>query len=98
MNSYLQHTSLSRATDRITEHDTFFAHPGMLMAHSTVLCFECLRSQFFQLIAAEEYKTVQVHKTLQHGLQHFNTLRMGLLNCLNARSRGLTFRYRASCI
>jgi len=26
------------------------------------------------------------------------TLRTGLLNCLNARSRGLTFRHRASCI
>ena len=28
----------------------------------------------------------------------FNILRTGLLNCLNARSRGLTFRHRASCI
>ena len=28
----------------------------------------------------------------------FNTLRTGLLNCLHARSRGLTFRHRASCI
>ena len=27
-----------------------------------------------------------------------NTLRTGLLNCLNARSRGLTCRHRASCI
>ena len=27
-----------------------------------------------------------------------NTLRTGLLNCLNARSRSLTFRHRASCI
>ena len=27
-----------------------------------------------------------------------NTLRTGILNCLNARSRGLNFRYRASCI
>ena len=27
-----------------------------------------------------------------------NTLRTGLFNCLNARSRGLNFRYRASCI
>jgi len=27
-----------------------------------------------------------------------NTLRTGLLNCLNARSQGLTFRHRASCI
>ena len=29
---------------------------------------------------------------------HINTLRTGLLNYLNARSRGLTFRHRASCI
>jgi hypothetical protein len=28
----------------------------------------------------------------------FNTLRTGLLNCLNARSRCLIFRHRASCI
>ena len=27
-----------------------------------------------------------------------NKLRTGLLNCLNARSRGLNFRHRASCI
>ena len=26
------------------------------------------------------------------------TLRTGLLNCLNVRSRGLTFSHRASCI
>jgi len=31
-------------------------------------------------------------------LDVINTLRTGLLNCLNARSRGLTFRHRASCI
>ena len=29
---------------------------------------------------------------------YLNTLRTGLLNCLNARSRGLNFRHRASCI
>ena len=29
---------------------------------------------------------------------YINTLRTGLLNCLNARSRDLTFRHRASCI
>ena len=30
--------------------------------------------------------------------QTVNTLRTGLLNCLNASSWGLTFRHRASCI
>ena len=29
---------------------------------------------------------------------NINTLRTGLLNCLNARFRGLTFRHLASCI
>jgi len=29
---------------------------------------------------------------------NLNTLRTGLLNCLNARSRGLAFRHLASCI
>ena len=32
------------------------------------------------------------------GLPSVNTLRTGLLNCLNALSRGLTFRHRAFCI
>ena len=32
------------------------------------------------------------------GELNFNRLRKGLLNCLNARSRGLNFRHRASCI
>ena len=32
------------------------------------------------------------------GVQIINTLRTGLSNSLNARSRGLTFRHRASCI
>jgi hypothetical protein len=32
------------------------------------------------------------------GFWSVNTLRTGLLNCLNARSRGLTFKHRASCI
>ena len=34
----------------------------------------------------------------KHNSVTFNTLRTGLLNCLNARSRDLTFRHRASCI
>ena len=42
-----------------------------------------------------EIKPVRVPIPLN---SHFNTLRTGLLNCLNARSRGLTFRHRASCI
>jgi len=66
VNSYLQHIPLSKATDRITDPDIFFAHPGMLMAHSIVPGFECVRSQIFQPIAAQEFKTMQEHKTLKH--------------------------------
>ena len=35
---------------------------------------------------------------VRNNILWFNTLRTGLLNCLNARSRGLTFRHRASSI
>jgi hypothetical protein len=40
----------------------------------------------------------EVRKMLVPLNEVFNTLRTGLLNCLNARSRGLTFRHLASCI
>ena len=45
---------------------------------------------------------ISEHKSnLEDKLQTYskiNTLKTGLLNCLNARSRGLIFRHRASCI
>ena len=37
-------------------------------------------------------------KHVQKRNKYINTLRTGLLNCLNARSRGLNFRHRASSI
>ena len=43
-------------------------------------------------IALLKYLEVSFHSVL------LNTLRTGPLNSLNARSRGLTFRHRASCI
>ena len=43
-------------------------------------------------------KAVAVSFPILSNLLFINTLRTGLLNCLNARSRGLTFRHRASCI
>ena len=43
------------------------------------------------------FEVVGVQRDDAASLQ-FNTLWTGLLNCLNARSRGLTFRHRASCI
>ena len=47
-----------------------------------------------------ENKLLMIQPKYLHGfvVHVFNTLRTGLLNCLNARSRGLTFRHRASCI
>ena len=44
----------------------------------------------------ERASMLRIHTLSQLFL--LNTLRTGLLNCLNARSRGLTFRHRASCI
>ena len=48
---------------------------------------KCLRFAEWTSLYLEEYYEVNL-----------NTLRKGLLNCLNARSRGLNFRHRASCI
>ena len=43
---------------------------------------------------------MRLHKSIKIlvGKPGVNTLRTGLLNPLNARSRGLNFRHRASCI
>jgi len=51
-------------------------------------------------IAPSEHEILHIALCYSTGLSLmcFNTLRTGLLNCLNARSRGLTFRHRASCI
>jgi len=57
---------------------------------------------WFILLAALSFWTIQQTDQwfldLQKMPSNFNTLRTGLLNCLNARSRGLTFRRRASGI
>ena len=47
------------------------------------------------LIFDFETSSLEIRLKIKH---NFNTLRTGLLNCLNAHSRGLTFRHRASCI
>ena len=46
------------------------------------------QKRFWDLLAFSRFRLAKL----------FNTLRTGLLNCLNARSRGLTFRHRTSCI
>ena len=52
-----------------------------------------LKQSLYQWIASEGQVTI-----FMNYIYRPNTLRTGLLNCLNARSRGLTFRHRASCI
>ena len=52
-------------------------------------------------IGCPETSVWNYHDSLRSNLEarsSLNTLRTGLLNCLNARSRGLTFRHRESCI
>jgi len=41
---------------------------------------------------------VRIIQYMYHTNLLLNTLRTGILNCLNARSRGLNFRHRASSI
>ena len=69
-------------------------HWAVRSAHWPGLCQCCrkvLVSTPFSGHTAEKSESVVA-------IQYINTLRTGLLNCLNARSRGLTFRHRASCI
>jgi len=60
-------------------------HRGAL--NSTALLFSTCHCKIPTLLLFKEWPCLEL-----------NTLRTGLLNCLNARSRGLTFRHRASCI
>ena len=69
-----------------------------------MICFEA--TKVAKSGAVSRYQAIaglleNVMKSELHLLQQVNivnTLRTGLVNCLNARSRGLTFRHRASCI
>lgn len=56
-------TEQGQSQDHRSSH--IFTHPGMLMAHSFVPYSENLISQFFYPTAAQEYKTMQLHKILQ---------------------------------
>ena len=59
-------------------------------------CPYCYDRRDFARIALCDYVYIIV---VINGVDlYFNTLRTGLLNCLNARSRGLNFRNRAFCI
>ena len=62
---------------------------GLTLSSPTESRYRCLILLFF---------CCQLGYFSAHSTNAFNTLRTGLLNCLNARSRGLNFRHRASCI
>ena len=59
----------------------------LFISFSIDVCWVILHSSWFVILS--------VHFVF---IFRLNTLRTGLLICLNARSRGLTFRHRASCI
>jgi len=59
-----------------------------------MLCISVASKYTNEFLEAFSY----MHLQLRIQTQGLNTLRMGLLNCLNARSWDLTFRHCASCI
>ena len=62
-------------------------------------CYKAVLKKYTGWITKMDNRTDRTNKEMKplRCLQ-VNTLRTGLLNCLNARSRGLTFRHRASSI
>jgi hypothetical protein len=76
----------------VIRHSEFPAHN-----FQNILSCSYLTSLPLSLISLYQINTDRFTHILPS--HHFiNTLRAGLLNCLNARSRGLSFRHRASCI
>ena len=69
---------------------------GWMLCYSTAAFVRVKRSDTRPCTPRWLGKGLELTKCTNHA--HVNTLRTGLLNCLNARSRGLIFRHRASCI
>jgi len=76
--------------------------PAPLQLHNIQEIYEkkIYKSLYFMFDVAECFPTEMLARFvfLPLELTHIDTLRTGLLNCLNARSRGLNFRHRVSCI
>ena len=99
--------SLNRTQSRVvivllTGHNTLRRHLHFMGLTNSPLCRRC---EAKEKTSAHILCDCEVLASLRHAYlgsfldaEDVNTLRTGLLNCLNARSRGLTFRYRASCI
>ena len=70
---------------------TTSAQKSIYSLHQTV--------KFYHIYFIDMVEIKKRHKSETFPIYFYiNTLRTGLLNCLNARSRGLIFRHRASCI
>ena len=65
-------------------------------SESVTLCSCLYGTPLFITVRTNHYAGICPKQVNQYSF--LNTLWTGLLNCLNARSRGLTFRHSASCI
>ena len=75
---------------------TFLSMPNNSKMPNFVLWHFCRKWAMCNIKCLES--TTVIERAYRILVAIFNTLRTGLLNCLNARSRGLNFRHRASCI
>ena len=60
--------------------------------------FEPVNERICKIRVKFKYYNFTFYINKPQPMEKINTLRTGLLNCLNTRSRGLSFRHRASCI
>ena len=56
------------------------------------------RRDVYRVLGGETLRKEPLGRPGRRWQNDIKTLRTGLLNCLNALSRSLTFRHRASCI
>ena len=75
----------------------FFLHTNYTIFKTNCLAAQCLILLSYRIVLDDNEAKLKLCLT-NPSVIVFNTLGTGLLNCLNARSRGLTFRHRASCI
>ena len=66
--------------------------------NATLTAVECQKVLPVSALHGHQLVLLFVTTHWHNYIQQINTLRTGLLNCLNAHSRGLTFGHRASCI
>jgi len=77
----------------------FLGNVRVALRHEKFICFygaKLFITLFTNFVVTLKLRAVRIIKFSSPNIP-VNTLRKGLLNCLNARSRGLTFRHRASC-